>query len=97
MTTAQVELGVNEIAQRVHLRLRRYLEAQYHIRETALIEERRHLLEEPGGISQRPFVEITPSYAVSKSFSSLRVPRVVAQLLEDLGGWKPGIGVFQPV
>ncbi len=61
----QVELGVKEVAQRIHLRLRRYLEAQYHIRNSALIEERRLLLEEPGGISQRPFIEVTPSYAVA--------------------------------
>ena len=52
--TSQIEFGVNEVARRVHLRLRRYLEAQYHIRDTELIEERRLALEEPGAISQRP-------------------------------------------
>jgi uncharacterized membrane protein YccC len=44
----QRELGVNEVAQRIHLRLLRYLEAQYHVRNSALIEERRRLLDEPG-------------------------------------------------
>jgi len=92
----QVELGVKEVAQRIHLRLRRYLEAQYHIRNSALIEERRLLLEEPGGISQRPFIEVTPSYAVAGSFSGLKAPATVTGLLQELVGWTPGIGVYPP-
>jgi ATP-dependent helicase YprA (DUF1998 family) len=92
----KVELGVKEIAQRIHLRLRRYLEAQYHIRNSALIEERRLLLEEPGGISQRPFLEVTPSYALAGDFSELSAPAPVTELLQELVGWKPGIGVYPP-
>lgn len=92
----QVEFGVNEIAQRIHLRLRRYLEAQYHIRNSALIDEREMLLKEPGGISQRPFIEVTPSYAVSGSFSGLKAPAPVTGLLQELVGWKPGVGVYPP-
>lgn len=92
----KVELGVKEIARRVHLRLRRYLEAQYHIRNSALIEERRLLLEEPGGISQRPFIEVTPSYALAGDFSELGAPAPVIELLQELVGWKPGVGVYPP-
>lgn len=92
----QVELGVNEVAKRIHLRLRRYLEAQYHIRNPGLISERRMLLEEPGGISQQPYIEVTPSYAVAGRFSGLKAPKPVTELLQELVGWKPGIGVFPP-
>jgi len=92
----QVELGVKELAEKIHLRLRRYLEAQYHIRNSALIEERRILLEEPGGISQRPFIEVTPSYAVSGSFSALKAPTAVTGILQELVGWDPGVGVYPP-
>lgn len=92
----RIEPGVNEIARRIHLRLLRYLEAQYHIRDSALIEERRRLLGEPGGISQRPFLEVTPSYAVAGSFSGLKAPTPITALLEDLVGWKPGVGVYPP-
>jgi ATP-dependent helicase YprA (DUF1998 family) len=92
----QVELGVNEIARRIHLRLRRYLEAQYHIRDPALIDERQMLLDEAGGISQRPFIEVTPSYAVSDSFSGLRAPAPVTGLLQELVNWRPGVGVYPP-
>src|SRR6476646_4073537 len=93
---AQVELGVSEVTQRIHLRLRRYLEAQYHIRDIDLIEERLSLLEEPGGISQRPFIEVTPSYALADGFASLSVPPPVKQFLAELASWTPGIGVFPP-
>jgi Lhr-like helicase len=92
----RVELGVTEIAQRIHQRLLRYLEAQYHIRDSALIEERRRLLEEPGGISQRPLIEVTPSYAVAGRFSNLRAPKPVTDLLEELVAWRPGVGVYPP-
>lgn len=94
--TEQAELGVKEIAERIHLRLRRYLEAQYHIRNADLIEERKRLLEEPGGISQRPFIEVTPSYAASGSFASLKAPLPVTSLLQELVEWQPGIGVYPP-
>lgn len=91
------ELGVNQVAQRIHLRLRRYLEAQYHIRDAGLIEERRLLLEEPGGISQRPFVEVTPSYAVLDGFSGVATAPLVMDLLQELSGWRsPSIGVYPP-
>ncbi len=94
--STQVDLGVKEVARRIHLRLRRYLEAQYHIRDAALIEERLLLLEEPGGISQRPFVEVTPSYAVAGRFADLQIPTPVKDLLEELAAWEPGVGVFPP-
>lgn len=90
------EIGVKQVAERIHSRLQRYLEAQYHIKDSALIEERRRLLLEPGAISQRPFVEVTPSYAVLDGFGSLNLPEVVKALLVELSGWKPGIGVYPP-
>jgi ATP-dependent helicase YprA (DUF1998 family) len=89
------ELGINQVAQQIHLRLRRYLEAQYHVRDTAIINERLELLNEPGGISQRPFVEVTPSYAVLEGFGGLRVPRTVRDLLAELSGWR-SFGVYPP-
>ena len=94
--TEPTELGVTQVAERIHGRLQRYLEAQYHIRDTGIIEERRLLLREPGGIAQRPFIEVTPSYAVAGAFSELDIPGVVRDLLQDLSEWSPSIGVFPP-
>jgi ATP-dependent helicase YprA (DUF1998 family) len=90
------EFGVNEIAQKIHLRLQRYLEAQYHIKNTSIIEERKSLLEEPGSISQRPYIEVTPSYATGTAFSELQIPNVIANLLNELSKFSPPIGVFPP-
>jgi ATP-dependent helicase YprA (DUF1998 family) len=90
------DIGVKQVAERIHTRLQRYLEAQYHIRDSGFIEERRLLLLEPGSISQRPFVEITPSYAVCDGFSELNVPGPVKDLLSELLAWKPSIGVYPP-
>jgi hypothetical protein len=90
------DIGVNQVAERIHGRLQRYLEAQYHIRDSSFIEERRLLLLEPGSISQRPFVEVTPSYEVLPGFSDLAVPEVVRALLTELMEWTPSVGVYPP-
>jgi len=89
------DIGVSQVAERIHGRLQRYLEAQYHIRDSDFIEERRLLLQEPGSISQRPFVEVTPSYAVYDDFSKLSIPGPVKALLSELLSWKT-IGVYPP-
>ncbi len=94
--TESSELGVTQVANRIHGRLQRYLEAQYHIRDTNLIEERRMLLQEPGGISQRPFIEVTPSYATGADFRKLNVPTLIRTLLQELSDWSPPVGVFPP-
>src|SRR5580658_8613795 len=105
--SAPTELGVNKVAQRIHERLRSYLEAQYHVRDTDVIEERRALLDEAGGIWQQPFLEVTPSYATIPGYSELRIPAVVAELLQSLSKWgtkedaapppmRPGVGVYPP-
>ncbi|MCI0392414.1 MAG: DEAD/DEAH box helicase [Acidobacteria bacterium] len=91
-----MEFGVRQVADRIHKRLQRYLEAQYHIRDNDIIEERRQLLIEPGAISQRPFVEITPSYATARGFDILRIPDPVRNLLSELVTWNPSVGVFPP-
>lgn len=101
------ELGVNKVAQRIHERLRSYLEAQYHIRDTDLINERRILLDEAGGIWQHPYLEVTPSYATVPGYSALKLPRVIGELLETLSAWgttsdpappnaRRSVGVFPP-
>jgi hypothetical protein len=90
------DIGIKQVAERIHNRLQRYLEAQYHIKDSALIGERHLLLLEPGAIAQRPFVEVTPSYAVQSGFSELKIPRPISDLLTELGGFRPSIGVYPP-
>ena len=47
------DIGIKQVAERIHNRLKRYLEAQYHIKDPALIGERHLLLLEPGAIGRR--------------------------------------------
>jgi hypothetical protein len=54
------------------------------------------LLLEAGAIAQRPFVEVTPSYAVETGFSTLKIPQPISDLLTELGGFRPLIGVYPP-
>src|SRR6478736_998509 len=91
------ELGVNQVTEKIGLRLRRYIEAQYHIRDSGLIRERESLLLEPGTIAQLPYVEATPSYEVSGNFKIDEIPALIGNLLDELSALKnPSIGVFPP-
>ena len=92
--SGQSEFGVSQVAAQMQQRLQRYLEAQYHIRDTGLIEERRALLSETGTIAQHPFVETTPTYRVGEEYSKLKLPSPVGETLTELASWRPGIGVF---
>jgi Domain of unknown function (DUF1998)/DEAD/DEAH box helicase/Helicase conserved C-terminal domain len=92
--SGQSEYGVSQVAAQMQLRLQRYLEAQYHIRDTSLIEERRALLCETGTIAQHPFLETTPTYRLAEEYSSLGLPAPIGETLAELASWRPGIGVF---
>lgn len=61
-----------------------YIEASYHIRDVSLIRERAELLLQEGAISQRPWLEATPSYKAGKSFRDLDLPGPAAELLSSV-------------
>ena len=83
--------GVHTTALRLTESLRSYIEAQYHIRNESLIRERRRLLEEPGAVSQRPFVESTPVYELDTPYSELSIPAPVKNVLTRLSELDVGI------
>lgn len=90
----KAEYGVKQVADQLRDRLRRYLEAQYHIRDTGLIEERRALLQEKGTIGQEPYLETTPMYQSGEPYSELGLPYPIGETLTELSQWSPGVGVF---
>jgi len=92
--SGQSEFGVSQVAAQMQQRLQRYLEAQYHIRDTGLIEERRALLSEAGTIAQHPFLETTPTYSFGEEYAKLNLPSPVGETLAELASWQPSIGVF---
>lgn len=64
-------LTIGETTQQLHRALRDYIEATYHISHSTLVAQRRALLEEPGVISQRPYLESTPRYKTGTPFGDL--------------------------
>ena len=69
--------GVRETVDVLENTLISYIEAQYHIRNEALIEERSKLLREPQQVWQRPYIEATPSYKVRQGYSDLQIPDLI--------------------
>src|SRR5260370_20497228 len=74
--------------------LRSYIEAQYHIRDVGLIRERARLLEEPGSVAQRPYVEASPVYQTGARYADLDIPAAAHNLLTELASLRPGVGVY---
>lgn len=91
----RADYTVKQVADELHQQLQRYLEAQYHARDTGVIEERRALLEETGTISQEPYLETTPSYKMAPPYSDLALPPIIKNTLSELSEWNPSIGVFK--
>ena len=69
MKTAEITIG--ETVGQLHRALRDYIEAAYHISDPTLVEQRRRLLERPGVIHQRPYLESTPRYKEGASFCDI--------------------------
>jgi ATP-dependent helicase YprA (DUF1998 family) len=87
-----MSLTIGQTIQQLQRALQEYIEATYHISHPILVEQRRRLLEEPGVIHQRPYLESTPRYKTGKTFRSLgldeaalEVFSVVSKPLGDLG------------
>jgi ATP-dependent helicase YprA (DUF1998 family) len=89
--TRSKDTGVNATAAKLTEGLRSYIEAQYHIRNERLIQERRLLLEEAGSVAQMPYVESTPVYELGAPYSKLALPAVVRDALTELGDMQIGL------
>ena len=88
-----VDYSINGIVDALHETLRAYLEAQYHISDASLIRERRLLLDEPGTIAQRPYLEATPVYQTGRPYRDLDIPAVAKDLLDQLAYLVPSVGI----
>lgn len=55
-------LTIGETIHQLHQAVQDYIEAAYHVSHPILVQQRRQLLEEPGIIHQRPYLESTPQY-----------------------------------
>jgi Lhr-like helicase len=64
-------LTISETVGQIRQSLRDYIEATYHVSHPSLVAQRRQLLEQPGVIHQRPYLESTPRYKTGERFSDM--------------------------
>jgi ATP-dependent helicase YprA (DUF1998 family) len=63
---------IQETIKQLHGSLRDYIEATYHISASALIEQRKELLDRPGVIHQIPYLESTSRYQSGERFAAIK-------------------------
>lgn len=80
----------------LHRALSAYIEATYHISHPSLVDLRRSILDQPGTISQRAYIESTPIYQGDKKFADLAIPQEARDVLTHLGTKAGGRLVFDP-
>lgn len=73
--------------------LRAYLEAQYHVRDESVLNERKLLLKDGATIAQSPFLEATPAYVLVDEYANLDLPAATKSLLAEMAKI-PGSGIF---
>ena len=79
-------LTIGETTEEIRTALKDYIEAAYHISHPTVVTQRRRLLDNPGVISQEPFLESTPRYQLGDRFASLQIPRTAKKLLTPTDG-----------
>ncbi|RKE25913.1 helicase-like protein [Paraburkholderia sp. BL23I1N1] len=86
--------GVHDTVFGLHDGLRQYIEAQYHIRDEALVSERTALLQQPQVIAQKAFVEATPVYAFGNSYEKLAIPERAQKALFEIAAVSDNSGLY---
>ena len=87
-------LTIGETIEQLHHALRDYIEATYHISHPTLVAQRRRLLDEPGVIHQRPYLESTPRYKLGASFRDLGLDAAVLEMLSQVTSAPEGKSSF---
>lgn len=85
-------LTIGETFEQIHGALRDYIEATYHLSHPFLVAQRRKLLQIPGVIYQRPYLESTPRYKTGDRFEELGLSRAaldVFSAVSSQSGDKP--------
>jgi ATP-dependent helicase YprA (DUF1998 family) len=86
--------GVHDMSNGLHNSLQRYIEAQYHIRDDGLVQERSALLQSPGIIAQRAYVEATPVYLTEKGYRGLGIPKLAQDVLTEISNLGSQVGIY---
>lgn len=85
--------SISEVASDLTEQHIKHIEAEYHLQNDRLINERRELMED-GEVSTEPWVEATPQYKTGDRFKDLDIPEPTVDLLEALDD--AGLDVYDP-
>ena len=89
-----MSLTIGETTQQLQRALRDYIEATYHISHPTLVAQRRCLLEEPGVIHQRPYLESTPRYMPGAAFRDLGLESAVLEVFSTVSSAEGGLDLL---
>src|SRR5437879_13361162 len=85
---------IGETTQQLHRALRDYIEATYHVSHPLLVAQRRRLLDEPGIIHQRPYLESTPRYQTQQTFGELSLDDATIEIFSAVSKKEDDFGVL---
>ncbi len=88
-----MSLTIGETTHQLHRALQDYIEATYHVSHPTLVAQRRRLLEEPGVIHQRPYLESTPRYKTGARFRDLGLDDAVLEVFSAVSGTEGDLGL----
>lgn len=84
-------LTIQETIRSLHASLLGYIEATYHIADPGIVDQRRVLLETPGGIFKSPYLESTPRYETGDKYAQMTdVPAAALEAYQRLATPKQG-------
>ena len=75
-------LTIIETIQQMQGALQDYIEATYHIGHPTLVAQRKEILQTPGVIHQRPYLESTPRYKTGTAFRDLGLDPAVLEVFD---------------
>ena len=73
-----------ETIQQMQGALQEYIEATYHISHPTLLAQRQEILQSPGVIHQRPYLESTPRYKAGTAFRHLGLDPAVLEVFDSV-------------
>ena len=83
-------LTIGKTLEQLHCALRDYIEATYHLSHPILVAQRRELLQQPGVIYQRPYLESTPRYKTGDPFGKLGLPQAALDVFSSVSSPSDG-------
>ena len=77
-------LTILETIHQLQIGLQDYIEATYHISHPTLVGQRQEILQAPGVIHQRPYLESTPRYKTGLAFQNLGLEPAVLEIFASV-------------